>query len=742
MPKEKQKKDKEKEGKPSSLPDKNSVELRLPSRAALLKQKQRPRKRVVEDLSFNDRLFSHFLHHKLSKLWEESSHSSSKSKKPSKSLLLSDVVIQLVSLDEGKQARQEENIPAHAVVLAAWSKRFGEALFPALKREEENEEKKKKKQKGKEKEKEKETEKEKEESKGGSGGRRKERSFGIEFKVLPRKEGKAVFEVTLPTKDRELFKHSIEFMYTGNTKVIHDLRKDFIVRLLEIAHFFGIDGLKVIILLSFLVFFSSRCFFSFCALFFVFKSLTHYKAECGRVLGDNVSQYNFEQFLETARDFECHSLKESVGRFLASHTFLFTTLLKLHKQLLGLDLLDTNELTKLGYVEDESDSGEDLSDDDDDDDAGEQPQQQQTEQQEQQTKDASASGSESESESDSETSTSDITSDSEDSYSGSSSSDSETNIANRRPNRRGPNKRAPRLRSLVKRASSTKTAAGRSGGQTQLWKNAKKQWCSNKPKGLLWQAVKNLKPENLREHFLMGLEPSVWAAMLRADELALPEEKIFRAVLVYASQFEDDKAKHYQVLSHLLPNIRYRNMFPEFLVNVVEKDENLQALDFMRPLLFQAFKHKAYPGSAKFEPKSAKQKPRAGNYFSYQYSSSTSFELSASGRKGYLRSNLYGTYHNLFGASPLTPENDYVEFHLRTCASGFVGIVPKTAFQSSNTSPTQMGGHVWTPTGYYYNNASQSRYSTCYSLFFSPLFFLLSFLILCFLSVLLFLLLL
>eukprot|EP01090_Pellita_catalonica_P017318 TRINITY_DN51_c0_g1_i1.p1 TRINITY_DN51_c0_g1~~TRINITY_DN51_c0_g1_i1.p1 ORF type:complete len:488 (-),score=75.26 TRINITY_DN51_c0_g1_i1:370-1833(-) len=108
--------------------------------------------------------------------------------------------------------------------------------------------------------------------------------------------------------------------------------------------------------------------------------------------------------------------------------------------------------------------------------------------------------------------------------------------------------------------------------------------------------------ELLDEGRLDELEPTTWAEMLRSDNIEIQsEEQLFEAVMSYSDQFanevvkESGESRRDQVLTLLLPFVRWPFMSPKYLVNVIEKDSSLTHLPIVHDLMHEAFRYKVYP---------------------------------------------------------------------------------------------------------------------------------------------------
>ncbi|KAL6046058.1 BTB/POZ domain containing protein [Balamuthia mandrillaris] len=103
----------------------------------------------------------------------------------------------------------------------------------------------------------------------------------------------------------------------------------------------------------------------------------------------------------------------------------------------------------------------------------------------------------------------------------------------------------------------------------------------------------------LEENTLWDLNVSTWVELLKSDKVQIArEEELFNAALRFADKKAKNKKERKQILEQLLPHIRYAFCSPQFLVEEVEQNEELMAVQALKDGLYYAFRWRVCPKAA------------------------------------------------------------------------------------------------------------------------------------------------
>jgi len=137
-----------------------------------------------------------------------------------------------------------------------------------------------------------------------------------------------------------------------------------------------------------------------------------------------------------------------------------------------------------------------------------------------------------------------------------------------------------------------------------------------------------------------------------------------------------DKTKRDEVLTLLLPHVRFPFLSGKFLVEQVEQNVAVNHLPIIRELLHETYKEKVYPNSVKTE----RTNPRAGFRFE-EKGLNAALKLT---QEGLTVSCTGGGWYNLRVQQNLTPLHNYIEWKIGagTTSSMMLGIVQGTCANS------------------------------------------------------------
>eukprot|EP01090_Pellita_catalonica_P012517 TRINITY_DN273_c0_g1_i1.p1 TRINITY_DN273_c0_g1~~TRINITY_DN273_c0_g1_i1.p1 ORF type:complete len:548 (-),score=86.88 TRINITY_DN273_c0_g1_i1:52-1695(-) len=213
----------------------------------------------------------------------------------------------------------------------------------------------------------------------------------------------------------------------------------------------------------------------------------------------------------------------------------------------------------------------------------------------------------------------------------------------------------------------------------------------------------------VQESKLMDLKPSTWAQILKSDDLQImSEEDLFEMVLKYSDRWKKDKAKREEVLSLLLPHVRFPFFSGRFLVEHVEQNSIAGHLPVVKDLLRETYKEKVYPGSVKNE----RTTPRAGFRFDptglHANLSITDDGLTAQAKGG--------GWSNVRCKENMTASHNYIEWKVvsGSTSSLMLGIVQGT---STNTGYAGQLANGWTyySGGQIYHSGSTPAYGQSFT---------------------------
>jgi len=92
----------------------------------------------------------------------------------------------------------------------------------------------------------------------------------------------------------------------------------------------------------------------------------------------------------------------------------------------------------------------------------------------------------------------------------------------------------------------------------------------------------------------MYLSPAIWEGILKSDKAKIDsEQRVLEAVLQYAEQFKDNPQKRDEVLTMLLPHIRWTFIPSKFLIKDIEQCDSLKNLPITHDILHEVYKFSA-----------------------------------------------------------------------------------------------------------------------------------------------------
>eukprot|EP01087_Luapelamoeba_hula_P017825 TRINITY_DN5652_c0_g1_i1.p1 TRINITY_DN5652_c0_g1~~TRINITY_DN5652_c0_g1_i1.p1 ORF type:complete len:495 (-),score=68.03 TRINITY_DN5652_c0_g1_i1:12-1496(-) len=221
--------------------------------------------------------------------------------------------------------------------------------------------------------------------------------------------------------------------------------------------------------------------------------------------------------------------------------------------------------------------------------------------------------------------------------------------------------------------------------------------------------------EHLAEHFeemigadkLNSLEPSIWAEMLKSDELQITsEEKLFECVVKYCNQFKGEKDRWLGALEMLLPHIRFPLLSGAYLVDHVETEETLSGLPLMHQLLHEAYRFKSFPAPSD----NPRMKPRKGFRFDTQQNTAGIITISQDGLTCSLI-NQSGWY-SARTVQPLNGGCDYVEFKVEGGTNIMIGVAQAGCQLTGYAGQYSNGWQYYTNGQVYHNSGCPSNGTT------------------------------
>jgi len=170
---------------------------------------------------------------------------------------------------------------------------------------------------------------------------------------------------------------------------------------------------------------------------------------------------------------------------------------------------------------------------------------------------------------------------------------------------------------------------------------------------------------------LLALHPDTWAGMLSNNELSIgSEQELYDCVMKYAAQFRGDQPKKDEVLTLLLPCVRFNFLPVEFLVETIEQDKSIRRLPVVEHLLSETYRYIACPGHNATVP-SYNTEPRIG------------FQKWDSGAKGptivlsnecMTAQSSSGSWETVRALVPITSGHPYFQFKVDQSANMMLGV--------------------------------------------------------------------
>lgn len=120
------------------------------------------------------------------------------------------------------------------------------------------------------------------------------------------------------------------------------------------------------------------------------------------------------------------------------------------------------------------------------------------------------------------------------------------------------------------------------------------------------------------------LDVETFTEMIKSDDLQVKsEEDVLQAVLQYAEKQPENKRK--EMLSQILPSVRFAVLSGEFLMENIEENPIFSNVPIVHQLLHEAYRYKAYPAA----PTSLKIFPRKGTIMFEAENSHVSISISS-----------------------------------------------------------------------------------------------------------------
>jgi len=198
---------------------------------------------------------------------------------------------------------------------------------------------------------------------------------------------------------------------------------------------------------------------------------------------------------------------------------------------------------------------------------------------------------------------------------------------------------------------------------------------------------------------LMKLEPTTWVELLKKDKIeVLSEQKLFEAVLQYVKA-KNPKASpaRDELLTMLLPQIRFSLMMPEYLVGQVEKNEMVAHLPILPSLLYDAFRWKSLPPALKKKHDNAKRTVRTATRFLWS-SEHKNYTIQVTDDQLTAKCNMNAVYQSIRTSTGFkSGGKHYFEVTLVSKGTWLVFGVCDTRFDCSNTVwvNSYRSGNTW-----------------------------------------------